>query len=101
MLKYLLKRTMVATEANTARAGVTMITYEGKKNVSCSKVLYLDADGNLTDMWGNIVTLPVHPYFFRVYGYDRKGDVKRNWTYKNPPKDGKWTTTFEVVELDV
>ena len=101
MMKYLLKRTMVATDANDKQPGVTIVTYEGKKNAMCSNVLYLDAQGNMTDKWGNIVTLPVHPYFFRQYGYSREGDVKRNWCYKNVRDEDMWTTTFDVVSLDV
>ena len=34
------------------------------------------------------------------YGYTRKCDAKRNWTYKNPENTKYWKSTVKIVEIE-
>ena len=40
-------------------------------------------------------------YMIKEYGYSRRCDAARSWNYRNPENSPYWSTTAEIVEVNV
>ena len=85
---YLIEDITTATARNENFPGECHLRYIGKEN----KCLYSDGHKN---GWYNYNFLT--PGFVREYGYTRKCDAVRNWSYKNPDNSEYWKGETRVV----
>ncbi len=82
MKRYLVKQISVATKENPNFAGKISTSFHGK-----------DGEFEIGDTHSG--------HLVREYGYKRRGDAKRNWTYKNPENSKYWKSTVEIVEVEI
>ena len=90
MKRYLVKETSTATESNPNYAGDVSICYFGKaEHMLAREGTHLPKDN-------------FNHFHFTLaeYGYSRKCDAKRSYTYKHPENTKFWTSTVEIVEVD-
>ena len=87
---YAVQKVSTATARNERFAREVHVSIIGKDD----KTLFYDTP----DGWNNCNLLA--PYWVREYGYKRKCDAVRNWTYKHPGI-GKpyWDDEVSVVTL--
>lgn len=90
MKRYLVKETSVATENNKNFRGQTQVNYYGKGDRSIAAI-YIQEPSMVSN----------RNYLVREYGYKRKCDAERNWTYKNPLNSEYWKSTVEIIEIEV
>lgn len=83
MKKYLVKEVSTGTAEHPNYAGETHVSWNGKDGQFCF-------DGEF-----------YFPYLLNKYGYTRKADAKKNWTYRHPENTRYWTSTVEIVEFEV
>lgn len=81
MKRYLVKQVSVATEENPNFAGETHVSFHGNHGI-------FDINA-------------YSEYLVKEYGYKRRCDAKRNWTYKNPENSRFWKSTVEIVEVEI
>ena len=89
MTRYLIKRTLTATEANVNHAGQVLVYITGKEDTD----LFVSGHGNCYDHdW-------MTPGMIREYAYNRLCDVKRvvKYMYIDDPKF--WDTKVEILTL--
>ena len=89
MKKYLVKEISTATKDNPNFAGNVQVAIYGKdqKLISLNGSEYDDFD------FGE--------YGIKEYGYNRECDAKRSWIYKNPENTKYWTSTVEVICIEI
>ena len=85
MIFYLVKEVSTATAENKSFAGQKHTGIYGKGD----KLLAYDGDP-----WLN---RKLDSYHIKEYGYTRKCDAVRNWTYKNPENSKYWKSAVEIV----
>lgn len=90
---YLVKETSVATSENRNFAGQTVINYYGVGNKS------IGCYGTHAEATHTVQKLS--PYMIKEYGYSRKCDAVRNWSYKNPENSKFWKSSSEIVEIEI
>lgn len=91
MKKYLVKVAQTATEENVNFANAVYTHYYGKND----ELLKTD-DPNIWNAPKEFI-----PYFVEKYGYNRKCDAKRCWSYKNPENSKWWKSTASIVEVEI
>lgn len=89
---YLIKATAKATDENPSFAGDVHVYYHGKGD----EVLCRTGDG---EIWP--FRRYMNKYLIREYGYTRKCDAVRNFTYNNPQNDKNWTETTEIITCKI
>lgn len=82
MKKYLVKEVSTATSENKNFAGEVHVSWHGKSDEFCY-------EGER-----------FFRYLLEEYGYTRKVDAKKNWSYRNPENTRYWTSTVEIVEFE-
>lgn len=85
MKRYVVKETSVGTEENPNFAGEVQVWLHGVGD----NLLSAREFNRLSD------------WFIREFGYARKCDAKRNWSYKNPENDNYWQSTVEIIEIEI
>jgi hypothetical protein len=93
MKVYLVMVTSIATKENTNFKGQESITYHG---VGDRLIAHYGSHAVATH---DVQKLDL--YMVEKYGYTRKCDVKRNWSYKNPENSKYWKSIAEIVEIDI
>lgn len=88
MKYYIVKETSVATSAMAVpnvvyNPGDIVTGYTGKGD----KILSINEEPN--------------ECMIRWYGYKRRQDAMRNWTYNNSENNKYWNSTVEIVECDI
>ena len=90
MTRYLVKETSTATEQNPNYAGDVSIYYFGK----AEQMLAREGTHIPRDNFNHI------EWYIAEYGYSRKCDAKRAYTYRHPENTKFWTSTVEIVEVE-
>ena len=85
MKRYIIKETSIGTEENPNFAGWEQVSFHG-----IGDNILLARDFNR-----------LYDRFIWEFGYTRKCDAKRNWTYKNPENDNYWQSVVEIMEFDI
>ena len=93
MKRYIIKETSVATPENQNFAGQTAIYYIGKGGS------WLGKEGSYAEASHSVE--PLKDWLLEEYGYSRKCDAARNWSYKNPENTKWWSSTAEILEFEV
>lgn len=94
MKKYIVKVTGKATENNPNFAAQEFVAYHGKDQK------LLGYEGGYVEAMHMVKKLDA--YMIKEYGYSRRCDAVRSWIYKNNPVNSPyWSTTTEVVEVNV
>lgn len=93
MRKYIVKVTGKATENNPYFAGQEFVVYHGKDQK------LLGYEGSYAEAAHMVKKLDA--YMIKEYGYSRRCDAVRSWIYKNPENNPYWSTTTEIVEVNV
>ena len=93
MIRYLVKETSVATKENRNFAGQELIGYFGKGD---KMLAYFGSHAKATHTEMDF-DIPM----IIEYGYKRKCDAARCWTYKNPDRSEFWDSEVEIVEMEV
>lgn len=91
MIKYLVKEISTATAENPNFAGQTSIYYFGKGERILAKEGTHGTDYNFNHI----------DWMINEYGYSRLCDAKRAYAYKNPENSKFWTSTVEIVEIEI
>ena len=91
MKKYLVKIVSTATASNENFKGRVHTYYHGKENtlVACEGDPYI------------IIGEHLAAYYTKEYGYDRKCDAAKNWSYNHPENTEHWTSTAEIIEVEI
>ena len=89
MKKYIIKSVCTATAENKNFAGEVHTYWHGKEDT------LLGADA------GTSLQIKLYDHMIGWYGYSRKCDAERNWSYRNPQNDKNWTTEVEIVEVEI
>ena len=89
MKKYLIKEVSTATDDNPNFRGEVQERLYGKgmEMIMCKGTKYDDFDFSM--------------YKYEEYGYDRECDAKKSWVYKNPENTKYWTSTVEIVCVEI
>lgn len=93
MKRYIVKVSGKATENNPNFAGLQYVTYNGKNQK------LLGIEGSYAEKTGTVKKLDA--YLVKEYGYSRRCDAVRSWSYKNPENSLYWSATAEIIEIDV
>jgi hypothetical protein len=95
MKKYLVKTTSIATEENdlTLRAQMSL---HGRRQKRIPIIIPDDDDltGLVSDCW-------YLQWMIEKYGFNRPSDAKRSYAYRNPENTKYWTSTVQILEVDV
>lgn len=92
MKKYVVKETSIATNDNPNFAGDVIVTLSGK----WQKTISHKSTGKSKDC-----DFDLGEYGIKEYGYDRECDAKKSWVYKNPENTKYWTSTVEIVCVEI
>lgn len=93
MTKYIIKSVSKATPENENFAGQELITYTGKGETTLGRM------GSHAEACYNAFEL--RDWMIAEYGYSRKCDAVRSWSYKNPENTKWWRTEVEILEVTV
>lgn len=96
MKKYIIKTISTATENNKSYAGKTATYYHGKGQ----SLLGTDND-NIWFSWNVKNPSELPKYLVEEHGYNRKCDAARSWILNNPENSEFWTSTTEIVEVEI
>ena len=94
MKRYIIKAVSTATADNPSFAGEVHTWWIGKGD----KHLGLKVDNAKT--WHEEFDL-LNRWNIKDFGYARKCDAVRNYSYRNPENTKFWTTEVEVVEFEI
>ena len=93
MKRYLVKQISVATEQNPNFAGQVSVSFYGKGDEPIGHTgTHAEAVHDYAE--------PNH-YSIKEYGYSRKRDALRNWTYRHPENTKFWNSTVEIIEVEI
>ena len=93
MKKYIVNVTGNATQDYPNFAAQEFVAYHGKNQK------LLGYEGGYVKALHMVKKLNV--YMIKEYGYSRRCDAVRSWIYKNPENSPYWSTTAEIVEVNV
>lgn len=93
MKKYLVKQISVATEQNPNFAGQVSVSFCGKGD---ERIGHTGTHAEAVHDYAE-----PNDYSIKEYGYSRKCDALRNWTYRHPENTKFWNSTVEIIEVDV
>ena len=99
MKRYFVKEVSKATDNNPNFAGAISVGYFGKGDT-----LVANADIEHTDRYCEdmaVVFENISNVMLAEYGYSRKCDACKNWTYNNPENTEYWQSTVEIIEVEV
>ena len=99
MKRYFVKEVSIATASNPNFAGAISVGYFGKGDK-----LVANADKEHPDRYWQdkpLIFENTSNMVLAEYGYSRKCDAIRNWTYNNPQNTEYWRSTVEIVEVEV
>lgn len=93
MKKYLVKTISIATEQNPNFANQECISYHGKgQKTLCQRGSHAIAINSVIEM---------DNYLVKEYGYDRLCDAKRSYQFKHPENNKFWSSTSQIIEVEV
>ena len=93
MTKYLVKVTSRATWDNPSFAGQTQVAFIGKGENICG-LCGSHAVATHTER-------ALYEGMIREYGYDRKCDAQRNYSYRHTDREMYWDVNAEIVRFDI
>ena len=88
---YLVKSVSTATADNMSYYGETHTYIKGKDEY----LLFADTKDKF------VARYLLTPYFVRQYGYTRKCDAKRAYSFTHPENTEYWKTTAEIITVEV
>lgn len=91
MDRYLVKTVSKATANNQSYGGETHTYIHGKDEY----LLFADTRDKFVAR--DLIT----PYFVKEYGYKRKCDAKRAYSYTHPENTEYWRSTAEIVHVQI
>jgi len=89
---YLVKSIKTATANNQSYSGNETHTYIYGKD---QYLLFADTRDKF------VARDLLIPYFVRKYGYERKCDAKRAYSYTHPENTEYWNTKVEIITVEV
>lgn len=92
MKYYMVKTISKSTDMNKNFANTIQIGYYGKNQK------LLGCYSTPEDPW---IDFDFRTWMLEDYGYTRECDARRSWIYKNPENTEFWTTSVEVVSIEV
>lgn len=95
MIRYLIHSIGKATASNKNFHGDVVEAFSGKGDETVGLYHYLNGGSCIVQRQ----FYPAHDA--KEYGYSRLCDAKRNWSYNNPQNDEFWTTTVEIIAVEI
>lgn len=94
MKRYLIKKIIKTTAEHPLGEGLEAISYEGKDSTFAAFLgAYYEAENRSFDYRDSALT--------EAYGYKRKCDAKRSWTWNNPNTFESESPFWEFVSIEI
>lgn len=93
MKLYVVRIESVATKDNPNFAGQEVTSYFGKRDTM------LAAQGSHAEACH--YAKPLTSWWVKEYGYKRRCDAERNWSYRNPENTKYWTSTATIEAIEI